>query len=400
MSHPTAKDKESALASIAGLNNKNALPKDFIGQTGQGASSVLPPVALSTENSLNEILVFARYNKISDVHLCSKNPIIFRQFSALKPMSKDILTPERMQAIVKEAIAPQLLAQFEHLGDLEFVHSIAGAGRFRLTVVKQRNGWDLTARLIPMIIPAFESTGMPKSCENLTKWAQGLVLITGPIGCGKSTTMATLVELINQTRNDHIITIENPVEIVYAPKKCQITQREVNTHTMSQANALRAALREDPDILVVSELRDLESIQLAVSAAETGHLVFGTMNTNNAAQTISRVIDSFPAEEQSVIKNMISESLRGVISQQLVPKKDGTGLVPAYEILIVNSAVSNLIREGKVSQITNTMATGKNAGMMLLDSSLEALVKGGTITGAEAYERAISPANFTMYLNA
>ena len=172
---------------------------------------------------------------------------------------------------------------------------------------------------------------MTAACANLTKWAQGMVLITGPAGCGKTTTLASLIEMINVNRHDHIITIEEPIEIVYEPKHCQITQREINTHTLSQANALRAALREDPDILIVSELRDLTSIQLAVTAAETGHLVFGTMNTTNAAQTISSVIDSFPAEEQGIVRNMISESLRGVISQQLIPKKDGTGMVPAYE---------------------------------------------------------------------
>ena len=327
----TPNEKESALAAITGLNAKpKGLPREFVGQTGQGAASILPPPALTPNNSLNEILMYARYNKVSDVHICSKNPIIFRRFGALKPATEAVLTPERVEAMVKEALKPELVAEFEKHGDLEFVHTLGGGGRFRLTLMKQRNGWDLTARLIAVSIPHFESTGMPKSCENLTKWAQGLVLVTGPVGCGKSTTLATLVEMINQTRQDHIITIENPIEIVYTPKKCQITQREVNLHTMSQANALRAALREDPDILIVSELRDLESIQLAVSAAETGHLVFGTMNTNNASQTISRVIDSFPAEEQSVIKNMISESLRGVITQQLIPKKDGSGLVPAY----------------------------------------------------------------------
>lgn len=397
----TPNEKESALAAISGLNAKPAgLPKEFVGQTGQGAASVLPPPILSVNNSLSEILVFARYNKASDVHLCSKNPIIFRKFGSLKPATQDVLTPERVQAIVKEGIKPELVAEFEQRGDLEFVHTIGGAGRFRLTLMKQRNGWDVTARLVAMSIPHFESTGMPKSCENLTKWAQGLVLVTGPIGCGKSTTLATLVEMINQTRNDHIITIENPIEIIYTPKKCQITQREVNLHTMSQANALRAALREDPDILVVSELRDLESIQLAVSAAETGHLVFGTMNTNNASQTISRIIDSFPSEEQGVIKNMISESLRGVITQQLIPKKDGSGVIQAYEILIVNSAIANLIREGRTTQLTNTITTGRSSGMILFDHSLEELIQKGMISGQEAFERAISPNNFAKHLNA
>jgi len=225
------------------------------------------------------------------------------------------------------------------------------------------------------------------------------VLVTGPAGCGKTTTLAALVEMINQNRHDHIISIEEPIEIVYEPKQCQITQREINTHTLSQGNALRAALREDPDILVVSELRDLGTIQLAVSAAETGHLVFGTMNTTNAAQTISRVIDSFPAEEQSIIRNMISESLRGVICQQLIPKKDGTGMVAAYEVLVVTSSVANLIREGKITQITNAITTGKNSGMVLMDNSLEVLANAGMISTQEACERATNPATMMQLIS-
>jgi twitching motility protein PilT len=278
------------------------------------------------------------------------------------------------------------------------VHTISGYGRFRMAIMKQHYGADLTARVIPMEIPKFENTGMSTACANLTKWAQGMVLITGPAGCGKSTTLAILVEMINQSRNDHIICIEEPIEIVYEPKQCQITQREINTHTLSQATALHAALREDPDILVVSELRDLHTIQLAVSAAETGHLVFGTMNTVDACQTISRVIDSFPAEEQPIIRNMISESLRGVICQQLVPKKDGTGVVPAYEILIITPPVANLIRTNKISQINNTISTSKSIGMVLMDNSLENLAKSGMISHKEACERATNPATMAQLI--
>ena len=279
--------------------------------------------------------------------------------------------------LIRTALPKNILDRFEKTGDAEYVHTINGHGRFRMALMKQRNGWDLTARLIPMEIPKFENTGMPAACANLTKWAQGMVLITGPAGCGKTTTLAVLIEMINQNRHDHIISIEEPIEIVYEPKQCQITQREIDTHTLSQNNALRAALREDPDILVVSELRDLNTIQLAVTAAETGHLVFGTMNTVNASQTISRIIDSFPAEEQSIIRNMISESLRGVICQQLIPKKDGTGMVPAYEVLIVNPSVANLIRADKITQINNAIATGKSSGMILMDNSLENLANEG-----------------------
>ena len=256
------------------------------------------------------------------MHIGALKPIIFRQFGQLKNITAESLNCGPNQTFDHRPLClKKLWSIFEKTGDAEYVHTINGYGRFRMAIMKQRNGWDLTARLIPMDIPKFENTGMPDSCANLTKWAQGMVLITGPAGCGKTTTLAVLVEMINQNRHDHIITIEEPIEIVYEPKQCQITQREINTHTLSQDNALRAALREDPDILVVSELRDLSTIQLAITAAETGHLVFGTMNTVNAAQTISRVIDSFPAEEQSIIRNMISESLRGVICQQLIPKR-------------------------------------------------------------------------------
>ena len=204
---------------------------------------------------------------------------------------------------------------------------------------------------------------------------------------------------MNPAKHDHIITIEQPIEIVYEPVKAQITQREINLHTLSQHNALRAALREDPDILVVSELRDLSTIQLAISAAETGHLVFGTMNTVNAAQTISRLIDSFPADEQPIMRNMVSESLRGVISQQLIPKKDGSGMVIAYEILIVNSPIAILIREGKVTQINNSITTGRAAGMVLLDNSLEVLVNNGSITKEEALARATNPLMLNQVLS-
>jgi twitching motility protein PilT len=263
--------------------------------------------------------------------------------------------------------------------------------------MRQRFGWDLTARVIPLDLPTFEESGMPASCQALTKWAQGLVLVTGPAGCGKTTSLNILVEMINGTRNDHIITIEDPIEYIFSEKSCQITQREIGLHTLSQSNALRAALREDPDILVVSELRDLNSIQLAVSAAETGHLVFGTMNTNDAAQTLSKLIDSFPPDEQSVIRNMVSESLRGVISQQLIPRKDGAGQVPAFEVLIVNTAIANMIRSNQIGQVTNAMATNKSAGMVLLDHSLRDLVQKGLIRGEEAFARAISPANFSEF---
>lgn len=343
-------------------------------------------------SSLNEILVFARKEKATDVHLSPASPIVFRQLGKLKHVTTTPVSAQQIKDILNAALPQEVMKQFDASGDGEFVHTIQGQGRFRISLMKQREGWELTARLIPLEIPKFETTGMPASCANLTKWAQGLVLVTGPAGAGKTTTLAVLVDMINAARHDHIITIEQPIEIVFKPQQCQITQREIGAHTNNQVSALRAALREDPDILVISELRDLKSMQLAISAAETGHLVFGTMNTVNAAQTISRIIDSFPGDDQPVIRNMISESLRGVISQQLVPRKDGSGMVPVYEVMIVNTSIANLIRENKISQINNAIMTGKAAGMVLLDNSLETLMLNGTITVEEVRDRATNPA--------
>ncbi len=272
-----------------------------------------------------------------------------------------------------------------------------GAGRYRITLTKQRFGWELTARVIPNRIRPFEDSGLPSNCADLTKWATGMVLVTGPMGCGKTSTLATLLEMINRERADHIITIEKPVEFVYEPKRCQITQREIALHTLSQDNALRAALRQDPDIIVISELRDLDSISLAVSAAETGHLVLATMNTANAQRTVSRLVDAFPPDEQETVRNMISETLRGVISQQLIPLKDGSGVIPAYEVLIVTRAVSNLIRKNNLHQLTSTMMTGRAQGMALLDDSLKRLLSEGRIEGLEAFSRASDPRQFQQY---
>jgi len=381
-------------------DNKSAtLPINFNGNTGRGTSELPVPAQLTIDSSLNDILIFARHENASDVHLGALKPVIFRQFGALKSMTTEILTADQINRLITASLPKYILERCEQTGDAEYVHTIKGYGRFRMALMRQRDGWDLTARLIPIDIPKSETSRLPAACANLTKWAQGMVLITGPAGCGKTTTLAALVEMVNQTRHDHIITIEEPIEIVYEPKQCQITQRELNTHTLSQANALRAALREDPDILVISELRDLSTIQLAVTAAETGHLVFGTMNTVNAAQTISSVIDSFPAEEQPIVRNMISESLRGVICQQLVPKKDGTGMVPAYEILIVTSPVASLIRANKIAQINNAITTSRMIGMVLMDNSLETLANNNLISSKEACERASNPAAMALLIS-
>ncbi len=367
------------------------LPEFVFGRTGHGPALTAVPETIGAKSSLDEILIYARKYRASDVHISPGCPIVFRQFGQLSRMSTDVLTQDNINSLMGQAVPPNIFDQFLKIGDVEYVHVVQGHGRFRTTLMKQVRGWELSAHLIAMDTPRFEDTGMPASCIELTKWAQGMVLITGPANSGKSTTMAALVELINQTRHEHIITIEQPIEIVFEPKQCQISQREIQSHTLSQASALRSALREDPDVLVVSELRDLQTIQLAITAAETGHLVFGTMNTVDAVQTISRLVDSFPSDEQAVMRGMISESLRGIISQQLIPRRDGRGQVAAYEVLMVNHSVATLIRERKYPQIINTMATGKNAGMTLMDNSLTVLANSGLITNTDVMDRAVNP---------
>ena len=397
---PIPPSKKDALAAVCGLQeNSQQLPREFVDSAGNGVCSFPIPPQLTVNHALNEILVFARAQEASDVHLSVNNPIVFRKFSHLQPQTSNVMSKEKIMGLIEKTFPPHLISEFLKTGDSEFVHVIEGAGRFRITLMKQRFGWDLTARVIPMRIRSFEESGLPLSCVNLTKWAQGLVLVTGPAACGKTSTLATLVEFINKNRHEHIITIESPIEIVYTPDKCQITQRQIKKHSLSQNNALRAALREDIDILIVNELRDLETIQLAVTAAETGHLVFGTMNTYTASQTISSLINSFPPEDQGIITNMISESLRGIICQQLIPRRDGKGVVPCYEVLILKSAIANMIRVGSIQQINNSIVTGKSDGMCLFDHSLEKLVQDGIVDLKEAKARAISPEIFLSDTN-
>ncbi|MFH1460175.1 MAG: PilT/PilU family type 4a pilus ATPase [Candidatus Omnitrophota bacterium] len=373
------------------------LPATFYGSTGQGKCSVAVPGELTINSALDEILVSARQTNASDVHISTHNQIYFKINGNLKPQTLGRLTPQQVNNLVHTGLTPEQFKKFKHSGDIEIIYVIKGAGRFRFSLTKKTPGIDLTVRLIPLQLYSFEESGMPESCRELTKWSQGLVLVTGPIGCGKTTTLSVLCEMINQARQEHIITIENPIEFVFTPKKCQITQRELHLHTLSQANALRAALRQDPDILVISELRDTASIQLAATAAETGHLVLGTMNTNDAAQTILRIVNSFSAEERGLVQSMLASSLRGIICEQLIPKKDGSGLVPAYEVLLGTGAVSNLIRKGNVDQILRVITTGSAEGMVPMDTSLMKLLKEGVITWESAYGRCTNKQEFEKF---
>jgi len=274
---------------------------------------------------------------------------------------------------------------------VDFAYAIPGVGRFRANVYRQQRGLDAVFRAIPPTAPTLEDLGLPATFERFASIHQGIVLFTGPAGCGKSSTMAAMVRLINESRSDHIITIEDPIEYVHPSLRAIVNQREVGPNTKSFARALRAALREDPDVIVIGELRDLETISLALTAAETGHLVFGTLHTSSAIRTVNRVLGVFPPDEQGQIRMMLSESLRAVISQRLIPQADGGGRVAATEVLIGTRAVGNLIREQKTFQLTSLMQTGISQGMCLLDVSLQNLFKRREITRDAARQHAEKP---------
>jgi twitching motility protein PilT len=332
------------------------------------------------EPALNRILAKAIQIHASDVHIHTGLPIQMRVAGRLIKANSPALEPAQSEALILEILAEDERAHFLAHNDLDFAYAIPGVGRFRGNVYRQRRGIDAVFRPIPLEPPTLEHLGMPSSLAKLTSFHQGLVLVTGPAGCGKSSTLAALINLINEDRPDHIITVEDPIEFVHQSKHCVVNQRQVRKHTGSFANALRAALREDPDVIAIGELRDLETISLAITAAETGHLVLGTLHTNDAARTINRILDAYPPDQQSQIRAMISESLRAIVSQRLLPTVDGTRQVAALEILLVNIAVSNLIREERVFQLRSVMQTGRNLGMCLFDDSLLDLVKKGIIS--------------------
>jgi twitching motility protein PilT len=332
------------------------------------------------EPQLNRVLAKAMQLRASDVHIHVGLPIQMRMNGRLLKANSPALEAQQTESLILEILTEEERAQFKAHNDLDFAYTMPGVGRFRGNVYRQRKGIDAVFRPIPLEPPSLEELGLPSSLAKLTTFHQGLVLVTGPAGCGKSSTMAALINLINEDRPDHIITVEDPIEYAHKSKTCVVNQRQVRKHTGSFASALRAALREDPDVIAIGELRDLETISLAITAAETGHLVLGTLHTNDAARTINRILDAYPPDQQSQIRAMISESLRAIISQKLIPTADGSRRVPALEILLFNIAVSNLIREERVFQLRSVMQTGRNLGMCLFDDSLLDLVRKGVIT--------------------
>jgi twitching motility protein PilT len=320
----------------------------------------------------------------SDIHVHAGSPLMFRVNGQLAPGSESVVDAVQSELFAMSPLNAAQRADFAQRGEIDLCYSLEGVGRFRANVYRQQRGVDAVFRYIPPEAPSLDELGLPLSLAKFVNFHQGMVLVTGPAGCGKSSTLAALVDLINEERREHILTIEDPIEYLHPSKHCLVNQRSVHSHTESFARALRAALREDPDVIVVGELRDLETIALALSAAETGHLVLATLHTNNAIRTLNRIIGAFPAEQQGQVRMMISESLRVVISQRLIPRADGQGRVAAIETLVVNRAVGNLIRENKTFQIHSILQTGASQGMVLLDHSIKALLDAGTIRREEA----------------
>lgn len=338
---------------------------------------------------VDHYLLLGQESDASDIHLGVNMPPTWRRFGLLEPVFRQAprFTAEDTLRLAHTFLNEAQLARLEEHGDVDFAYANS-FGRFRTSVVRHRLGVDLVFRIISTSMRSMEQIGLPDSIKKLTEYHNGLVLVTGPVGSGKSTTLAALVDQINLDRHDHIITLEDPIEYIIAPRNCHVTQREVHTHTRSFAAALRGALREDPDVIMVGEMRDLETISLAITASETGHLVLGTLHTANAARTLDRVLDVFPVDQRDQIRIMVSESLRGIISQQLVPRADGRGRVLALEVLTNSPAVQNTIRESKTFMLPGIIQTGRKAGMKLMDDSLADLVAAGLITADEAMARA------------
>lgn len=338
---------------------------------------------------VDQYLQLGQQYDCSDIHLATDTTPHWRRFGQLQPIWPNAakLTAADTERLAYSFLSPKERERLETRGDVDFAYS-TDFGRFRASVVRQRLGFDMVFRIINTRIRSMDEIGLPEVCRTLTAYHNGLVLVTGSVGSGKSTTLAALINEINHTREDHIITLEDPIEYIFESQKCHVNQREVHTHTESFATALRAALREDPDIIMVGEMRDLETISLAITASETGHLVLGTLHTGNAPRTLDRVLDVFPVDQRDQIRIMVSESLRGVLSQQLVPRADGEGRVLALEILVNTPAVANCIREGKTFMLPGIMQTGKNVGMRLMDDSLRALFEQNLISQEECMMRA------------
>ena len=343
---------------------------------------------------LSNLLLQCRTRGASDLHLSSGMPPILRVNGDLVPLTDVLLTHDALHGALMTTMSSALQLQLTQTQACDFSLDVPDGSRFRVNVFQQARGVSAVFRVVPHQIPSLQDLAAPDVLNHLVQGPCGLVLVTGPTGSGKSTTLAAMVDALNQSQNKHLLTIEDPIEFVHTPQRCLIQQRELGAHTLSFASALRAALREDPDVILVGELRDLDTIRLAITAAETGHLVLATLHTSSAAKTMNRIMDVFPAEEKDMVRSMLSESLNAVVSQTLCKRKDSAGRVAAYEVMLGTPAVRNLVREGKVAQLYSTIQTGRSVGMQTLDQSLASLVQQGLIDAQEARAKAKFPENF------
>ena len=345
---------------------------------------------------ITELLAFVVKNKASDLHLSAGLPPMIRVHGDIRRINLPPLEHKDVHGMIYDIMNDGQRKHYEENLDSDFSFAVPNLARFRVNAFVQNRGAGAVFRTIPSTVLSLEQLNAPKIFAEIARTPRGVVLVTGPTGSGKSTTLAAMVDDINENDYGHILTVEDPIEFVHESKKCLINQREVGPHTLSFQNALRSALREDPDVILVGEMRDLETIRLALSAAETGHLVFGTLHTSSAAKTVDRIVDVFPAAEKEMVRAMLSESLRAVISQTLLKTKDGKGRAAAHEIMIGTPAIRNLIRENKIAQMYSAIQTGAQIGMQTLDQNLQDLVRRGVVSSAEARTKAANKDNFPV----
>jgi twitching motility protein PilT len=339
---------------------------------------------------ISELLAFSVKNKASDLHLSAGLPPMIRVHGDIRRINVPALNNQEVRAMVYDIMSDSQRKVYEAQLEIDFSFELRDVARFRVNAFNQERGAGAVFRTIPSVVLTLEQLEAPKIFKDIADTPRGIVVVTGPTGSGKSTTLAAMVDYVNEKEYGHILTIEDPIEFVHKSKKCLVNQREVGPHTHGFAEALRSALREDPDVILVGEMRDLETIRLALTAAETGHLVFGTLHTSSAAKTVDRIVDVFPAAEKEMVRSMLSESLRSVISQTLLKRKDGSGRVAVHEIMLGTPAIRNLIRENKVAQMYSSIQTGQSLGMQTLDQAMVELVKRNVIDSADARAIAVN----------
>jgi twitching motility protein PilT len=358
------------------------------------------PRTLKVEDyGLDELLTMAVERRASDLHITAGLPPLLRVDGRLSPMNFNQLTPVECQRLIYSILNDHQIQAFESKHELDFSHGISKVGRFRVNVYMQRGSVGAAFRLIPRRIPTFEELCLPGAVRTLTSRTSGLILVTGPAGSGKSTTLAAIIDYINQFRSCHIMTIEDPIEYLHQHRKAMVNQRELGSDTYDIAMALRAVVREDPNVVLIGEMRDLETIDAALKIAETGHLVLGTLHTRNAPQSVHRIVDVFPPHHQEQVRVLLSSTLEAVVAQQLLPRAGQTGRIPAVEVMIVTAGIRNLIREGKTHQIYALIETGGDLGMQTMDRALAMLVRQGQVTPEEATSRAIDADNYGRWLS-